>query len=151
MPIPLRTARLLIVGMGLACASAFAQTAAEVRQTLQGAWTATKAERDGKSAEDVIGHRLTFSGERFRIRNKDGKDVYAGAFHLRPAMKPPAIDFNHTLGALKAKQWKGIYRLDGDTLTICDNAIDMKKPRPTAFEAKAGSGDIVITFERAKP
>lgn len=146
-----RTAGLLVFTMGLACASAFAQSAAEVRQALQGAWTATRAERDGKGAEDVIGHRLTFSGERFTIRNKDGKEVYAGAFHLRPSTKPPAIDFNHTLGALKAKQWKGIYRLDGDTLTISDNAENLKKPRPTAFEAKAGSGDIVIAFERAKP
>jgi uncharacterized protein (TIGR03067 family) len=137
--------------LALAAAPALAQSADEVRQKLQGSWVATKAERDGKSADDVIGHRLTFKGELFKINAKDGKDAYAGAFHLRPAMKPPAIDFNHTLGALKAKQWKGIYKLDGDTLTICDNAENLKKPRPTAFEAKAGSGDILITFERAKP
>jgi hypothetical protein len=46
--------------------------------------------------------------------------------------------------------WKGIYALKGDTLRICDNAPDLAKPRPTAFEAKRGSGYVLITFKRAK-
>ena len=47
--------------------------------------------------------------------------------------------------------WKGIYALDGDTLTTCDNAPDPAKGRPAAFEAASGSGYILITFKRAKP
>jgi ketosteroid isomerase-like protein len=47
--------------------------------------------------------------------------------------------------------WKGIYALDGDTLRTCDNAPELDKSRPAAFEAKAGSGYILITFRRAKP
>ena len=45
----------------------------------------------------------------------------------------------------------GIYALDGDTLTVCDNAPDLDKGRPTAFEATSGSGYVLITFKRAKP
>jgi hypothetical protein len=41
--------------------------------------------------------------------------------------------------------------VDGDTLTICDNAPNLDKPRPTAFEAKSGSGYDLITFKGAKP
>jgi len=41
--------------------------------------------------------------------------------------------------------------VDGDTLTTCDNAPNMKKRRPSAFEAKSGSGYVLITFNRAKP
>jgi hypothetical protein len=36
-------------------------------------------------------------------------------------------------------------------LTTCDNAPNTGKGRPAAFEAKAGSGYIVITFKRARP
>jgi len=54
-------------------------------------------------------------------------------------------------GTLKGKTWKGIYALDGDTLTICDNALNLDKGRPAAFEARTGSGYIFITFKRAKP
>ena len=39
---------------------------------------------------------------------------------------------------------------EGNTLTICDNAPDLTKGRPSAFEAKSGSGHVLIRFERAK-
>jgi hypothetical protein len=47
--------------------------------------------------------------------------------------------------------WKGIYALGGDTLKICDNAPNLDKGRPSALEAKSGSGHVLITFTRAKP
>ena len=124
----------LILGTGLV--PAFAQPAEEAQKKLQGTWTATKAERDGKAADDVVGHRLSFTGNRFQIQSKDGKPLYAGTVRVDPSAKPAAIDFEHTEGALKGKAWKGIYALDGDTLTTCDNAPNLDKGRPAAFEAK---------------
>src|SRR5262249_32282284 len=117
----------------------------------QGAWTATKAERDGKAADDVVGHRLSFTGNRFQIQSRGGKLLYGGTFRLDPSTKPAAIDLEHTEGTLKGKAWKGIYALDGDMLTTCDNAPNLDKGRPAAFEAKTGSGYIFITSQRAKP
>jgi uncharacterized protein (TIGR03067 family) len=139
----------LILGTGLV--PAFAQKAEETHKKLQGAWTAIQAERDGKVANDVVGHRLFFTGNRFQIQSKDGKLLYAGTVRLDPNAKPAAIDFEHTEGALKGKAWKGIYALDGDTLTVCDNAPNLDKGRPAALEAKSGSGYVLITFKRAKP
>ena len=129
---------------------ATAQRAEDAEKALQGTWTATKAERDGTAAADVLGHSLSFAGKNFRIQSKDGKLLYAGTFRLDPGTKPAAIDFEHAEGTLKGKAWKGIYALDGDTLTICDNAPDMSKGRPAALEAKRGSGYVVVTFRRAK-
>jgi hypothetical protein len=57
----------VILGTGLVLA--FAQPADDARQELQGTWTATKAEPDGKAADDVVGHRLSFN--RFQILSKD--------------------------------------------------------------------------------
>jgi uncharacterized protein (TIGR03067 family) len=139
----------LILGTGLG--PAVAQPADEARKELQGTWTATKAERDGKAAEDVVGHRLSFNGDRFQLRSRDGKPLSEGTFRVDPRTKPAAIDFEHTEGALKGKVWKGIYALDGDTLTTCDNGPNLDKGRPAAFEATTGSGQILITFKRAKP
>jgi uncharacterized protein (TIGR03067 family) len=139
----------LILGTGLVFA--LAQAAEDAQKKLQGAWTATKAERDGKAADDVVGNRLSFTGNRFQILSKDGKPLYVGTFRVDQNTKPPAIDFGHTEGALKGKAWKGIYTLDGDTLTICDNAPNLDKGRPAAFEAKSGSGYVLITFKRANP
>jgi uncharacterized protein (TIGR03067 family) len=144
---------LVICGLilGTELVPTFAQPAEEAQKKLQGTWTATKAERDGKAAEDVVGHRLSFTGNRFQIQSKDGKRLYQGTFRVDPSRKPAAIDFEHTEGPLKGKAWKGIYTLDGDTLTTCDNGPNPEKGRPAAFEAKTGSGHILITFRRAKP
>jgi len=136
--------------LALGTALAFGRPTDEPAKPLQGTWAATKAERDGKAAKDVVGHRLSFTGNRFKITSKDGKALYEGTFKLLPNTKPAAIDFVHTKGDLKGKAWKGIYALDGDTLTTCDNAPDLAKGRPAAFTAKAESGHVVITFKRVK-
>ena len=137
---------MLILGTGLV--PAFAQPAEEAQKKLQGTWTAAKAERDGKTADDVVGNRLSITGNRFEIRSKDGKLLYEGTFRVDPSTKPAAFDFQHTGGALKGK---GIYALEGDTSTTRDNAPDLDRGRPAAFEGKSGSGHILITFQRAKP
>jgi uncharacterized protein (TIGR03067 family) len=149
---PIKSIIILLVGLALASVHlAFAQLAEEAQKKLQGTWTATKAERDGKAADDVVGNRLSFTGNRFQIQSKDGKPLYAGTVRVDPSAKPAAIDFEHTEGAFKGKVWKGIYGVDGDTLTTCDNAPNLDKGRPAAFEAKSGSGYVLITFKRAKP
>jgi uncharacterized protein (TIGR03067 family) len=130
---------------------AVAQTAEDAKKKLQGTWTATQAERDGKVADDVVGHRLSLTGNRFQIEAQDGKRLYAGTVRVDPSAKPATVDFEHTEGALNGKAWKGIYALDGDTLTVCDNAPNLSKGRPAAFEAKSGSEYVLITFKRAKP
>jgi uncharacterized protein (TIGR03067 family) len=139
----------LILGTGLVIA--FAQPTEEAQKQLQGTWTATQAERDGQAADDVVGHRLSLTGNRFQIQSKDGKPLYAGSVRVDPSAKPAAIDFEHTEGALTGKAWQGIYALDGDTLTVCDNAPNLDQGRPAAFEATRGSGYVLITFTRAQP
>ena len=138
----------LILGTALVL---FVQPAEAAQTKLQGTWTAAKAEHDGKAADEVVGHRLTFTGNSFQIQSRDGKPLYAGIVRLDPGGKPASIDFEHKEGSLKGKAWKGIYALDGDTLRICDNAPDLEKDRPATFEANSGSGYVLITFKRAKP
>ena len=108
-------------------------------------------ERDGKPADDVVGNRLTFKDGRFQIHSKDGKLLYEGTYRVDPGSKPAAIDFEHSEGTLKGKAWKGIYRLEGDTLTTCDNGPNLDKGRPSEFQAKAGSGYVLITFKKVNP
>ena len=138
----------LIISTGLVLASALPAKAAET--TLQGTWITSKAEQDGKAADDLVGHRLSFMDNRFEIRSKDDKPLYAGTVQINPTANPATIDFQQKKGALNGKVWKGIYAVDGDTLTTCDNAPNLKKGRPAAFEAKSGSGYVLITFKRAK-
>jgi hypothetical protein len=65
----------LIFAAGLGLAGA--QPGEDALKQLQGSWTATKAESDGKAADAVVRHRLAFTGDRFRIWSKNGNLVYA--------------------------------------------------------------------------
>jgi uncharacterized protein (TIGR03067 family) len=137
--------------LGTALLLACAQPGMAAEAMLQGSWTAIKAVSDGKSADDVVGHRLLFAGDRFSIQGQDGAALYAGTVRVDPSAKPAAIDFEHEEGALARKTWQGIYVVEGgDTLTICDNAQDLESGRPDRFEAEEGSGYVLITFERLR-
>ena len=113
---------------------------------LDGTWRAVAAERDGKNAADLVGHRLSFAGGKFTI-TRDGKTLFGGTYTVDAGKQPAQIDFANTEGTLKGT-WKGIYLLDGGTLKVCDNAPDMTKPRPTTFAATAGSGHVFVAFVR---
>jgi uncharacterized protein (TIGR03067 family) len=139
----------LVLGSGVLLASA--QLAKAADKALQGTWTATKAERDGRAATDLVGHTLFFSGDRFEIQSKDRKSLYSGTVQVDANTKPAVIDFQHAEGGRKGKTWKGIYVLDGQTLTICDNAENLDAVRPSELAAKSGSGYVLVTFNRAKP
>ena len=137
-----------ILALGIWSVLGLAHADEAAGKDLQGTWIAVQARRDGSSAGDTVGNRLSFTGSHFAIQSKDGKTLYAGTITLDPGARPPAIDFEHTEGVLRGKTWQGIYALDGDSLTICDDAPDVAQPRPAAFDAN--DGYIVLTFRRAK-
>ena len=141
---------LCAMAMTLVATTASAQYANEAVGQVQGTWTAAKAERDGKAAPDLVGNRLSITGSRFDIRTKGGKLLFSGTYKLDATRKPATIDFAHNHGKLKGKDWKGIYALEGGTLTVCDNALDMSKDRPKAFQTKAKSGFVCIDFRRGR-
>lgn len=142
----MRTPLMLAVA-GLAAVMIAGASLAQPAARLEGAWTAVAAERDGRPAPDVVGHRLTLAGGAFAIQ-RDGKTLYAGTYRTNSSATPMQIDFLQSQGELKGRTWKGIYRLEGDTLNTCDNAPAMDKPRPASFAAQPGSGYISIVFKR---
>lgn len=117
------------------------------RSRLDGAWTAVEAQRDGATAGDLVGHRLEFVGDRFRI-SAQGRTLYAGTYGIDLTTRPLRIDFRHDKGEAVGVAWEGIYRLEGGMLTICDDGIDPAAPRPTSFATAPGSGHVLLVFGR---
>jgi uncharacterized protein (TIGR03067 family) len=136
----------MVVSLAASASDATADT--KDAEHLQGAWTAVSAERNGRVAEDIKGHELTFAGDRFTIRSK-GKLLYEGSYRLDPVTRPHAVDFTHTDGEAKGNTWLGIYLLETDGLRICDNADDLGKGRPAAFTTEPSSGRVLVYFKRA--
>jgi uncharacterized protein (TIGR03067 family) len=85
-----------------------------------------------------------------KLRYDQGRpDPEWGWYRADATKDPPQID--HATPAVAAhpderKPYLGIYRLDGDVLTICC----AEGERPSAFAAPAGSKVMVIRYRRVK-
>jgi serine/threonine-protein kinase len=103
---------------------------------LEGTWSRVAIEvgnkRFGANPEDT----LTFSGDRFTIREQ-GKTALAGTFVIvDEAGEPKRMDLICTEGRHQGKQLRAIYRLQGARLELCTD--DGTDARPKRFSGADG-------------
>lgn len=132
------------LSIGLAAGGCAGDPATE-RAKLQGRWRAVSAEQNGVPTPELVGHELAFTGDRFRI-TRGGNLLYGGAYTVDPSAWPPRIDFRQEEGATLRGIWRGIYRFDGSSLEIADNALDTSKPAPARFATAPASGHVLVRF-----
>jgi RNA polymerase sigma factor (sigma-70 family) len=115
------------------------------KEVLQGTWKLVETHKHGKqvAAKDIPinPHRLLIDGSKVETKlTKGGGD--RGEFELNTAATPKEITITWLI------QWRGIYKLDKDRLTICfnpENGI-----RPDEFRTAADSGRVLFVYERAE-
>jgi uncharacterized protein (TIGR03067 family) len=118
-------------------------------KTMQGRWSATIAERNGKPAGDELKNLklvLVVEGDTFRVLAND-KVISAGKLKLDSSKSPRTMDATNT-ECLKGVVQQAIYRIKGDTMTAV-----FAKPgteRPSEFKTKDGSEQSLIRYERMK-
>src|SRR4051794_32343791 len=97
-------------------------------KALQGTWVVAKAQREGKDAPEVAGHRLVIDGDKFEIR-QEGKLLFEGTLAIdKSGGKLWRVDIKHSHGDLAGKKWLGVMRVRDDGVReICDNAVDPEK------------------------
>jgi uncharacterized protein (TIGR03067 family) len=117
---------------------------------LQGTWQLTSQEHGGKKsdAKEIAAITLEVKGAKFTIR--DGVDVKedASVEALDSKAKPTTIDVKITAGPDLDKVVKGLWKRDGDALTIC--VAEPGKERPKEFAAKEGTGHTLFVFRLPK-
>ena len=125
---------------------------AKDQDALQGLWQAVELEHQGQKAPDAV-------VKRFQVRIKGDKLVFGPGtddrehtFSLDPGVKPKAMDLVPSDGPAKGKRLPcAIYRLDGDTLTICLDKDGEANKRPIAFKTAAEDGFSLLTLKRVVP
>jgi RNA polymerase sigma-70 factor (ECF subfamily) len=112
-------------------------------EKILGTWALVSAEAGGKKVpeEKVKEARLVFAAGG-KWTGKFPKGDQEGTYKLDPARKPKEITFTGQEG----KTQPGVYKLDGDTLTICIN--EEGNERPTEFASKEGTKLTLIVFKR---
>jgi uncharacterized protein (TIGR03067 family) len=152
-------ARILIVAaVGLLAAAAVragGPAPANDKDALQGTWRLAAAEiskepipldrlKDGK---EVLVGTLVIKADSYIFHL--GKNTLEMTFKMDPAHKPPAIDLTVVAGPEKGKTYHGIYKIDGDTYTVC-RSVEPGKDRPSEFATKPNSGLMLVVWKREK-
>jgi uncharacterized protein (TIGR03067 family) len=139
----------LIVCGGIA---ARADDKADVEKELkrfQGTWTIESSEAGGQKApaDQLKDMTVTFDGDKHTVKNAS-EVIQVGRQKIDPTKSPKTIDVTMTEGPSKGTVMLGIYKFDGDTLTVC---FDMEgKKRPTEFKSPPGSQTFVNVHKRVK-
>lgn len=122
------------------------QAAAKDLKKLQGTWIVVQAEREGQPLDRIKGNSLIVKDNQFTVDAKGAE--LKGDLTLDAGKSPRRIDFQHQEGMLRDKKWEGIYKLEGDKLTLCYSESDSGKERPSAFATQSGSKRLLIVLER---
>jgi RNA polymerase sigma factor (sigma-70 family) len=113
-------------------------------ENILGTWVLVSSEEGGQRApEELIKEaRVTFAADG-KMTVKQGEKEQEFTYQLDPAKKPK--EFNGTND--KGRTVLGIYKLDGDTLTVC---FDRGGDRPTEFASPAGTTVVLEVLKREK-
>jgi uncharacterized protein (TIGR03067 family) len=129
----------------LLCCLAAADAPKETElKKLAGHWHVTQQEHGGKKvpAKKLAALVVEVADERMTTREGDEVKEEARIVRLDSEAKPAAID-------LKAdKLVQGIWKLSGDTLTIC--VAEPGKDRPKEFAGKEGTGHTLLVLKKMK-
>jgi RNA polymerase sigma-70 factor (ECF subfamily) len=127
-------------------ATAVKEEAPKDAAKIVGTWAYTSVEVGGRKVpeEDLKEAKMVFDAEGKFKANPKGHEM-AGTYELDPAKKPKEITTKNGEG----RTHLGIYKLDGDSLTVCMSEEEGAE-RPTEFATKEGTKVILVVFKREK-
>jgi uncharacterized protein (TIGR03067 family) len=151
MPTLRRTLFALVAALAIPLTAPAADKEAAVREgwkRLGGTWEGVRAVLDGKEVpRPKEKPTATFHDGTYAL--KEGEKVQEeGAARIDPTTAPRSLDLLPASGPYKGMTLLGIYEVRGDSCRVC--LARPGKPRPKAFESKAGSGHELFTFKRVK-
>jgi uncharacterized protein (TIGR03067 family) len=107
-------------------------------QRLQGSWKVIHNELMRTQTPQMLGRVHIYFGRRFRLDTDKGSEE----FRIDEKSEPKRIDFDDGHNSLI----QGIYKLEGDQLTICTGAPG--DPRPTSFATSLWNKSILTILVR---
>jgi uncharacterized protein (TIGR03067 family) len=120
------------------------------RKRMEGTWRATALIVNGETFTQENANALTVvngADGTWIIRDR-GTEKSKGTSTIDPTENPKTIDITPSVGDDKGITYLGIYELGENTRKVC--VAPPGKARPKDFTSTAGSGHILVTFERVK-
>ena len=116
---------------------------------LDGAWKLIATEFKGSTASESGKEQIfNFSGD--RMISPGGKKEDAAAIACDPSKLPAEIDISKTEANGKIDKSYGIYKIEGDTLTLCIAKSEHPADRPIDFKTSRDSKAVTMVLRKNK-
>lgn len=137
---------------GLAALGVLADDKAELKKEMKkfhGDWTIESSIMGGveNPRDQLKGLIVTFEDDKHTLKMGD-QVLQVGTQKIDPSKSPKTIDVTMIEGPNKGQVMVGIYKFDGETLTVSFDPFGKK--RPTEFKSPAGSENFVNVHKRVK-
>lgn len=149
---------IIVLGLAL-CVSMPKDTAmANDLRAMSGEWVVVESETFGRKGDLHIGDVFKFEADSLTHDDGRGKPLEYRLV-VSPMAKPSQMDWRPAKPKDAGWSHRGIYKIDGDKLTICVLVrfeADDKKDRPSEFRSKAGrkkggaAGSVLLLLERKR-
>jgi uncharacterized protein (TIGR03067 family) len=140
---------IMTVGLVVAARTLAGEAGKKDLEQMQGTWMVASLEVSGKPvpAETIKGWQLLIQGDKYSFQTNEER--IEGMYKLDAATTPKTIDATRTKGPDQGKVLLGIYRLEGDHLTMCFTLPD-GGGRPTQFATRTGTSQRLYVLTRKK-
>jgi uncharacterized protein (TIGR03067 family) len=119
-------------------------------ELLKGKWKAVSISMGGEPVPDEVvkDFKMNFDGKEYK--NTAGDMVEEGSYTIDASKSPKTIDFDIKTGPDAGKRQLGIYKIEGEKLTMVVARAGSDE-RPKSFTVDPDSTIVEIVLEKVKP
>ena len=142
----------VLVGLALVVGAPGAKDPPKKEVSIVGEWVGEKAVAGGKEKpvpEGGVTMTLTADGK-FIVREGKREQAEQGTYKTDTKKDPAEIDIMPPSEKAGRGTIRGIFKIEGDTLTLCFTGGKDDGDRPAKFESPEGSQVMLMTLKRAK-
>jgi uncharacterized protein (TIGR03067 family) len=143
------TLREILAGLAMVLSLQTGALAQKDQEPLQGSYAVVDMVEGGMqlSAADIKAMTVIWKDDRITVKKKKIEDEIASGFDIQ-LLPGQTIDFTVNLGEEKGKKMLGIYRIKGDTVTLCFD--EDGRLRPSEFVSPPRSAITLVVLKKIK-